>query len=279
MLNRNTRQQVPGVQLIQADRHALGDKLRGHHFDAVIDTGYTAEDVNLLLDALDGCGEYVFISSSAVYPEDAPQPFREDTPLGENIHWGAYGTNKIAAEDVLRQRKPGAFILRPPYLYGPMNNVYREAFVFDCALADRPFYLPGAGDMPLQFFHIRDMCRFIDVLLREKPVQRIFNVGNPEAVSVREWGQMCYRVAGKEAAFIPVDRAVDARRYFCFRDYAYHLDVAAQTALMPDITLLQDGLREAYEWYIRHPGDVNKRPYLDYIITEWEKSGGTYEDH
>ena len=33
-----------------------------------------------------------------------------------------------------------------------MHNVYREAFVFECALADRKFYLPKDGEMKLQFF-------------------------------------------------------------------------------------------------------------------------------
>lgn len=27
------------------------------------------------------------------------------------------------------------------------KNVYREAFVFKCAMADRKFYLPGTGEM------------------------------------------------------------------------------------------------------------------------------------
>ncbi len=265
VLNRNTRRQSDGVHLIQADRHALGDALRGYHFDVVIDTAYTAEDVNTLLDALDGCGEYVLISSSAVYPEYAPQPFREDTSLAENCHWGAYGVNKIAAEHALLPRKPEGFILRPPYLYGPMNNVYREAFVFDCALADRPFFLPGEGELPLQFFHIRDLCRLIDALLRDKPAQRIYNVGNPETVSVRAWVEMCYQAAGKEGSFIQVDKDVDVRRYFCFRDYAYRMDVSAQQKLLPEVTPLQAGLQEAFKWYTAHQEDVLKRPYLDYI--------------
>ena len=84
----------------------------------------------MLLDALGGCDQYLLISSSAVYPENAPQPFMEETPLGANQYWGTYGTNKIAAEQALQKRKPDAYILRPPYLYGPMNNIYREAFVF-----------------------------------------------------------------------------------------------------------------------------------------------------
>lgn len=165
VLNRNTRPQSAGVKLIQADRHAIGNSLQGLHFDLVIDTAYTREDVEDLLNALESYKDYVLISSSAVYPEYAPAPFTEEIQLAENVHWGAYGTNKIAAEAALMQRNPKAYILRPPYLYGPMNNVYREAFVFDCALENRKFYLPQEGGMKLQFFHVGDLCRFIDILV------------------------------------------------------------------------------------------------------------------
>ena len=147
VLNRNTKEQSKGVTLIEADRHNLGETLREYRFDTVIDTAYTGDDVELLLNALGDYENYILISSSAVYPEYAPQPFKEYAHLSINKYWGKYGTDKIDAETVLLKRNPNAYILRPPYLYGPMNNVYREAFVFDCALADRKFYLPKAGDM------------------------------------------------------------------------------------------------------------------------------------
>ena len=161
VLNRNSRSQCKDVTLVEADRHALGDVLKGYCFDVVIDTAYNEKDVNDLLTGLESFEDYVFISSSAVYPETEVQPFTEDTPVGFNGIWGAYGMDKIAAEKALLERVPEAYILRPPYLYGPGNNVYREAFVFDCALADRPFYLPESGEMKLQFFHVRDLFRFI----------------------------------------------------------------------------------------------------------------------
>lgn len=105
VLNRNTRPQSVAVKLIQADRHAIGDALQGLHFDLVVDTAYTWEDAADLLNALESYEDYVLISSSAVYPEYAPAPFTEETQLAENVHWGAYGTNKIAAETALMERK------------------------------------------------------------------------------------------------------------------------------------------------------------------------------
>lgn len=265
VLNRNSRTQSKGVTLIQADRHELGEVLRSYHFDVVIDTAYTSQDVEQLLDALGGCDEYILISSSAVYPETGRQPFAEDEPLGVNRFWGKYGTDKIEAEATLQKRKPGAYILRPPYLYGPMNDVYREAFVFDCALQDRPFYLPGAGEMKLQFFHVHDLCRFIDVILQKKPEQHIFNVGNPNAVSIREWVALCYRIVGKQARFVNVPKEIEQRKYFCFSDYEYALDVSGQCEWMKDTRNLQDGLREAFVWYEQHADEVEKRPYIAYM--------------
>lgn len=265
VLNRNTKPQPAGVTLIEADRHALGEKLRNFHFDVVVDNGYTAEDISLLLDALGSYDDYVFISSSAVYPEHSPQPFTEETPVGLNKYWGKYGTDKIAAEQALIKRNPDAYILRPPYIYGPMNNIYREAFVFDCALESRKFYLPQDGEMKLQFLHIRDLCRFIDAVLEHRPQQHIFNVGSEAAVSVREWVELCYRAVGKPLEFVNVYADIEQRLYFSFYNYEYCLDVSKQRELLPDTIPLYEGLKEAFDWYQGNSDKVNKKPMLDFI--------------
>lgn len=265
VLNRNTRPQVPGVTLIEGDRNQLGDKLKKFHFDAVLDiTSYTRADVENLVSALGSFGEYVFISSSAVYPETLPQPFREDQPCGPNSIWGAYGSNKLAAEAYLREHVPQAYILRPPYLYGPMQNVYREPFVFECAEAGRPFYIPEDGGMKLQFFHVEDLCRFIEILLDKRPENKIFNVGNPEPVTIMEWVTQCYGVVGTPLKTVPV-HGHPQRSFFCFHDYDYALDVAKQTALMKDVKPLAAGLAESYVWFREHRQEVNRKPYFDYI--------------
>ena len=270
VLNRNRRPQPVQTRLIEADRHQLGEILIRQSFDAVLDvTAYTGKDVE---DLLDGLGtshrqfqDYVLISSSAVYPETLPQPFLETQKTGQNKYWGAYGTNKIEAETALLNKVPDAYILRPPYLYGPMNNVYREAFVFDCADSSRMFYLPGSGDMKLQFFHVRDLCRCIEAILAHHPSEHIFNVGNKECVSVREWADQCYHVAGRTAEFVQVHRNINQREYFCFYGYEYQLNVARQSALIQDTIPFEEGLRESYLWYQEHKEEVNRKRYLAYI--------------
>lgn len=266
VLNRNHNQQEKGVTLIEADRHNLGDKLKSYDLDAVLDiTAYTRDDVCCLAEALPKISQYIFISSSAVYPETLERPFREDMPCGCNSVWGDYGRNKLEAEQYINENIQNSYILRPPYLYGPMQNLYREPFMFDCAMKNQPCYIPKDGSMPLQFLHVEDLCRFIDIILEKQPKQRIFNVGNPDTVDIKEWARLCYKAVG--AGFNPVfvDESHAQRSYFCFYDYAYSLDVTKQCELMPDVKPLSDGLRESYEWYISHGDNINKKPYFEYI--------------
>ena len=266
VLNRNSRPQSNGVILIEGDRHNLGNKLKQYNFDIVIDaTAYDEKDVNDLLDALVKYKEYIFISSSAVYPEFEKQPFSEKTPISENKYWGKYGTDKMAAEAALIKRVPNAYIVRPPYLYGPMNNLYREAFIFDCAMADRKFCLPKNSNMKLQFLYIEDLCRFIDKLIEVKPENRIFNVGNKETITVREWVKLCYSILGKNAEMIKLDINAEQRNYFPFYDYEYLLDVRLQSELLPETKPFREGLAESYEWYIKNESEVNKKMYFDFI--------------
>ena len=117
-----------------------------------------------------------------------------------------------------------------------MNNIYREAFVFDCAQAGREFYLPREGALKLQFFHVRDLCRLMEQLMLTAPAEHILNVGNPEAVSVRDWVTLCYACLGKPPRFVPVHGDIEQRSYFSFYDYEYFLDVSRQQALLPALT-------------------------------------------
>lgn len=266
VLNRNTKPQIKGVNLIAGDRHNLTDELKYKHFDIVADiTAYTSEDILDLYNSLGDFDQYIMLSSSAVYPENVTQPFVEESTLAVNKFWGNYGINKINAEASLLKKVPDAYILRPPYLYGPMNNVYREAFVFDCAKADRPFYLPRTGDMKLQFLHVEDLCKIIEVIIAKKPSEHIFNVGNVEAISIKDWVEKCYAIFNKAPKFINVSSDIEQRNFFSFYNYEYYLDVHKQQEIYPNTISLDEGLRQAAKWYLANEADVYKKPYFEYI--------------
>ncbi len=266
VMNRNTHDQVEGVTLIECDKNNIGNKLANYDFDLVIAVNiYTRDEMKNLIDGLNQIKDFVFISSSAVYPETLPQPFTEEQETGRNSIWGDYGTNKIGAEQYLTEHVPQAYILRPPYLYGKMNNIYREAFVFDCALVERPFYIPNDGSMKLQFFNTKDLCRFIDILMRVHPEQRIFNVGNPQADDINSFVKACYKTVGTELKIVNVGPEHAQRSYFPFHDYSYVLDVSKMSELMPETTPLSEGLKDSYKWYRLNSEAVYKKPLMEYI--------------
>ena len=276
VLNRNTRPQPENTRLIQADRNNIGSALKGHSFDIVIDTGYSEKDVKNLLDAFDTlelCGKekYIFISSSAVYPETLPLPFKESYKSGRNKIWGDYGTNKIHAEEYLLSQKTDSYIIRPPYLYGPMNNVYREAFVFECAQKSRTFYMPKDGSLKLQFFYIEDLCKVIEAIIERNASQHIINVGNEECISALDWVKTCYSIAGAPRSIKNVEGNIEQRNYFPFYDYEYMLDVTLQKELLPKTTSIDEGLAKSYEWYKKNKEEVSKKNFIAYIDKEFAK--------
>ncbi|CDF47037.1 putative dTDP-glucose 4 6-dehydratase [Roseburia sp. CAG:100] len=148
-----------------------------------------------------------------------------------------------------------------------MNNVYREAFVFDCAKADRKFYLPKDGSMKLQFFHVRDLCRLMEVIINDNPSDHIFNVGNKDTISIKDWASMCYACLGKVPTFVNVYNDIEQRKYFSFYQYEYCLDVQRQNKIYPNTIPLDTGLKEAAVWYLENEAEVKKKPYFDYIDT------------
>ncbi|WP_061996818.1 NAD-dependent epimerase/dehydratase family protein [Clostridium sp. ATCC 25772] len=271
VLNRGTKQQIENVNLICADRNNLKACLKDYSFDAIIDVcAYNQQDVKNILDAVGEFKDYIFISSSAVYPETNIQPFSETQRTGLNKIWGKYGTDKIEAEKYLFSKVPNGYILRPPYLYGPMQNIYREPFVFECALRNRKFYIPNDGKMKLQFFHVDDLCKVIEGILDKHPKNHIFNVGNSELVDINTFVELCYKVVDTPLEKVYITNHSNQRDYFSFYNYEYSLDVTRQSELLVEQKDLFEGLKESYEWFKNNFNEVGKKEYIKYIEQNFE---------
>lgn len=266
VLNRGNLPQSEGVTHIKCDRRNLGDTLKCYSFDTILDIAtYNEQDLKLLLDALGEFKHYIFISTSAVYPETAPMPFNEEEKMGANKFWGSYCLNKIAAEKLLNKEVPDAYILRPSYLHGKMNILYREAFAFECAEKDRVFCVPEDGSLPMQFFDIKDMCAFMEILLEKLPEQKVYNVGNPKPITINEWVKVCYKVLGKEPKIKYINNETSWLNYFPFANYPCFVDVTKMLELMPKLTPFEEGIRESYEWYKNNKELIKVKPYIEFI--------------
>ena len=157
------------------------------------------------------------------------------------------------------------YIIRPPYLYGPMNNVYREAFLFECIDRNMSFYIPKDGKMKLQFFYIGDLAKFIEKIIEIKPKHRIFNVGNKEILDINKWVKLCNQVLNKKPNIIYINDDVPQRSFFPFLDYSYTLDIKRQQEILPELTPMADGILASYNWYKDNKALVKRKPLIEFI--------------
>ncbi len=77
--------------------------------------------------------------------------------------------------------------LRPPYLYGPGNRYYREAYFWDRLRANRSIILPGDGRRLMQFVYVRDLVwAALRSLEEPNAVGHAFNIANARPLSQAE---------------------------------------------------------------------------------------------
>jgi len=236
VLNRGSREPPSGVTQLTADRNdpvALGAAVRGQHFDVVVDFScYDAVQARLALDALGGrFRHWIHISSAAVYSDTERVPVVETSPLGGLAAWGAYGREKSEAEQQLRASEHSSriTILRPPYLYGPGNNLDRERFLWQRLLRGRPLLVPGSGESVIQFLHVDDLGRAVLALLGRPSLSlgKSYNVGDLHATTIKGWIHAAARAAGVAAQIVEVPTGtlgLSARSYFPLRDLSLFVD-------------------------------------------------------
>lgn len=266
LLNRGSRR-ISGTKQLSCDRNneqAVKSVLQGKSFDSLVDvSGLDKIQIQALCDALEmeELKSAVFISSSAVYDvEHIKHSFCESDRRKQNKFWGKYGTDKIAAEDTYRQymeqREIPLIILRPPYVYGEENYVQRESFIFEHILTNRPVILPQTNKK-LQFIYAKDLAVLVRSMLETKVEgTQVYNIGNKEAVSAKEWVELCAQAMGKRVETVTFDykkAGRGVREFFPFHDYNNVLNVNKihqQTINIEETDFLL-GLQNAYRWFLK----------------------------
>jgi len=224
-----------------------------------------------------GVKRLLFLGSSCIYPQLAPQPIREDYLLTGPLEPSnePYAIAKIAGlkmcEAYNRQFGTRFVAVMPTNLYGPGDNFHPENSHVLPALIRR-FHeakIAGAGEVPVwgtgnprrEFLNVDDMTDgsvFImelveDCLVRELcsyPRPNFVNLGTGEDVTVRELAELIQRVVGFGGAlrFDP-DRPDGTPRKL--------LDVSRMTALGWRARVsLTDGIAQTYVWFLEQQGKV-----------------------
>ena len=286
-LHRNPNSALPaGARSLIADRNdseSVRAALAVRSFDAVFDNVYdwqrgtTAAQVEATARAVssDRLRAYVFMSSVAAYGSGLDHD--EDDPLAPADDPDSYVRNKAESERALfRMRKQEGFpvvTLRPPFIYGPGNPLYREAFFWDRLRDNRPIIVPDDGSRLMQFVHVHDLVRCCLRILQEpEAAGHAFNIANREPVTQEQLVRDLAEAAGRQArmAHVPRETALASgghpmgpKLYFAM--YYDLPPITERTQKAGDFlgfepTPFRQGLRETYQWWLKN----NPFPPPDY---------------
>jgi nucleoside-diphosphate-sugar epimerase len=281
------------VQNIVADRNdaaSVRAALRFSIFQVVFDNVYdwergtTAAHVEGTAQAVmaasgDRLSRYVFMSSVAAYGDGLNH--HDGDPLAPDDHSEAYVRNKAMSERLLfrMHQKTGLPVvtLRPPFIYGPGNPFYREAFFWDRLRDNRPLILPGDGHRLMQFVYIKDLVRACMRAMDEPDAAgEAFNVANEKPMTQAEFMQAVVAATGKKANIVRVPRERIAEAggdpmgqpaYFgVYFDVPPITEVVvkAKRILGFQPTPFETGLKETYRWYLRN----GKKSKIDYSFED-----------
>src|SRR4051794_35616440 len=198
----------PEAEKVRGDRDGRLDGLAKREFDAVVDTsGYVPRIVRETIDALGEAGHYTFVSSISVYA-DVSTPPNESSPVAElaepTEEWReAYGELKADCEDVVRERFPGAFVVRPGLIVGPWDPTGRFTYWPQRFAQGGTVLAPAPPDADAQVIDARDLAAWI-VRAAEDGLGGTYNAVD-HRTSRETLVETCRRVAGTDAEIVWVD--------------------------------------------------------------------------
>src|SRR5450631_4354190 len=187
------------VKNLTADRNdpkAMKSALAGKTFEVVFDNVYdwqrgtTSAQVEGTVRAISGSlDRYIFMSSVAAYGDGLNH--HEGDALAPDDAADLYVRNKAMSERALfrlHQRIGLPVVtLRPPYVYGSGNRMYREAFFCDRLRAGRVIVIPGDGRRLMQFIYVKDLVRAgIKAMDEPNAVGHAFNIANARPLAQSE---------------------------------------------------------------------------------------------
>ncbi len=212
--------------------------------------------------------------------------------------------------EFLKDKKTELVILRPPYIYGEYNYAQRESLIFRQLMENKPVVIPKSNpretlikafpspnlrseaatstanscDPPeasmeahecfhrLQFIYTEDLAAIVECLLKSATgKESVFNVGNREAVTSREWVEACAKVAGKVPEIMELDYAEvgrNVRDFYPFFDYDNVLEVSKINKIVSKETEFEEGLRKSFAWFLENRENITFKANVDKNLYE-----------
>lgn len=283
-----TKINLSGINQFYGDRRALSSfmaEFKALAPDVVLDMiPYTEDDARHLMRVFKGITKRVVaISSADVYraygrllrleagtPD--PVPLNEDAPLRESRYPHrahakgaddfAHDYEKILVEQVVMsepERLPGT-ILRLPAVYGPNDSQHR-LFGWLKRMDDlRPALLLEEEQSRWRWSrgYVENVADAITLAVTdERAAQRIYNVGEPEAITELDWVHAIGHAAGWDGTIVVAHKDQLPAHLLANVDYDHHL-VLDTTRIRTELGYherisQQEALHETIDWERRHP--------------------------
>jgi 2'-hydroxyisoflavone reductase len=205
----------PHLERLRGDRDGDLKALRGHRWDAVIDTcGYVPRIVGasaaLLADVVD---HYTFISSMSVYENFQEVGITEEFPVGkmedetvEEVTGESYGPLKASCEAVAEAAMPGRVLtIRPGLIVGPHDPTDRFTYWPHRVARGGAILVPGNPQDVIQFIDVRDLAEWNIRLVEQKQTGVIHASGPQGQMTMGALLDTSRAVSDSDATFIWMD--------------------------------------------------------------------------
>jgi nucleoside-diphosphate-sugar epimerase len=211
---------------------------------------YTSNNIEATQVLLEACTKasiekLVYASSSSVYGDNTPMPFREDS-VPQPV--SPYGVSKLAAEQLCYLYFANFGVptvsLRYFTVYGPRQRPDMGFHKFlRATIKDEPITVYGDGEQTRDFTFIADIVRATaDAAVRGIP-GRVYNVGGGSRVSVNHILEIIRRVSGK-TPIVTVDPVQKGDMRHTYADtWLARMDLG----FVPTVGL-EEGLAAEYQW-------------------------------
>jgi GDP-L-fucose synthase len=209
-----------------------------------------------------GVKKLLFLGSSCIYPRDCVQPIKEEYLLNGSLEQTneSYAIAKIAGikfAQAYRKQYGASFICAmPTNLYGPHDTFDPErshvipALVLKIHEAKEQLLpsisLWGSGKAMREFLHADDLAAALLLLMKNYNAQEIINVGSGSEITISKLAALIAEIVGFDGRIIFDQRNPDGTpRKILDSSKINQLDWRARISL-------QDGLAQAYEWYLEN---------------------------
>ena len=223
LFNRGNHPSMANVETIVGDRNRDLHKLRGRHWDAVVDTcGFLPDNVRAVAEASDSVERYVFISSVSAYADFSVVGVDEAAPLkslnsdqlaeanaidssgpSSAVNYGKlYGGLKALCEAAAEEVMPGRVLnIRPGLIVGPDDYTDRFTYWVVRTAGGGEVLAPARPECPVQFIDVRDLAEWI-VRMLERKATGVYNAnGLPGVTTMASLLESCNETSGDKASF------------------------------------------------------------------------------